>query len=226
MPVFRHPAARSGSGARPTSDAARTGRLPRSDHRARRWRWRFWKESRCSRRADGRSPRGLAARAGAGGAVVPVAGSARALLALPRLHWHDAWRRRRSHRTRRSDSQEQVGSRPEVRRRIPEQRISAPAAGRVRCGRRLPGDKGAGRSHPRERRGPAYVRRRRRASGCLRGTLPNPDVQREGRLSRRLEQGRRGRARGRRRDDAQPRADPGPAALPEEGAARSILRAR
>ena len=48
----------------------------------------------------------------------------------------------------------------------------------------------------------------------LRGALPDPDLQRAGRPSGRLEQGRRRRPRGRRRHDAQPRADPEPTALP------------
>ena len=62
--------------------------------------------------------------------------------------------------------------------------------------------------------------------GDLPGTLSNSDVQRAGRLSGCLEQGRRGRGRGRRRDDSQPRADPGPATLPDvepEGVRDSIL---
>ena len=52
----------------------------------------------------------------------------------------------------------------------------------------------------------------------LHGRLSDSAVQRAGRLSGRLEQGRRRRARGRRRNDAQPRADPGPAAPPDVGA--------
>ncbi len=59
---------------------------------------------------------------------------------------------------------------------------------------------------------------------ALHRTLPNPDLQRAGRLSRRLEQGRRGRSRGRRRDHPQPRADPKPTALPDLG--RSASRSR
>ena len=48
----------------------------------------------------------------------------------------------------------------------------------------------------------------------LHRTLSNPDLQRAGRPPGRLEQGRRGRSRRRRRGDAQPCADPKPAALP------------
>ena len=61
---------------------------------------------------------------------------------------------------------------------------------------------------------------RRQAAGGLRGALPDPDLQRAGRASGRLEQGRRRRSRGRRRRDAQPRAHPKPAALPDIGARR------
>src|SRR6266536_1867447 len=39
VPILGHPAARSRSGARPALNSARTGRLPQSDHQARRRRW-------------------------------------------------------------------------------------------------------------------------------------------------------------------------------------------
>jgi hypothetical protein len=111
----------------------------------------------------------------------------------------------------------QVGARPKVRRRLPEQWIPAAAAGRVRRSRRLRRDTRARRSHPGERRGAAYVRGGRHASRRVRERFPNSDVQRACRLSRRLEQGRRGRARERRRNDAQPRPAPEPATLPGVG---------
>ena len=65
-------------------------------------------------------PGGLAPRAGAGGRVISVAQRARSLQALPRVHGHDARRRRRPGRAWRDHPQEQVGPRPKVRRGLPE----------------------------------------------------------------------------------------------------------
>ena len=124
-------------------------------------------------RGAGGPPRGLAPGPRAGGRVVSMAEAARSLRALPRVHGHDARRRRRSDRAWRDDPREHVGTRPEVRRRLPEQRIPAGAARRVRRRRRLRADTRARRRHPRQRRRAADVRRRRRPSRGLRRALPN-----------------------------------------------------
>ncbi len=178
---------------------------------------------RCSCRADGRSRRGLAARAGAGGAVVPVAGSARALLRatasslarrepkapstsdLARATRKNKWGRDRKYVVAflSSGSPQQPLAEFVAADDYQETRELVAVIRGSDGGRRM---YGAGDALPR----------------CLRGTLSNPDVQRAGRLSGRLEQGRRGRARGRRRNDAQPRADPGPAAAPNVGQSRRV----
>jgi hypothetical protein len=67
------------------------------------------KAAASARRRMADPPRGLEPRARAGGRVVSVAGRARALLQLPRLHWYDARRRRGSHRAWRDASKKQVG---------------------------------------------------------------------------------------------------------------------
>ena len=59
----------------------------------------------------------------------------------------------------------------------------------------------------------------------LHGTLSNPDLQRPSRPPGRVEQDRRGRPRGRRRRDPQPRADPEPTALPHIGRAQPATAA-
>ena len=86
--------------------------------------------------------------------------------------------------------------------------------------RRLQGDARARRGHPWSDVGRRMYGASEHASRDLPGTLSNSDVQRAGRLSGRLEQGRRGHTRGRRHNDSQPRADPGPATLPDVGALR------
>ena len=171
--------ARPGSRAWASSHPARAGGLRQPGDRSRRPRWRgrrrcggsaraavadLPEEWRLVREREGESYRWPSGR----DQYAP----------LPRVHGSDACRRSRSDRARGDGSREQVGTRPEVRRRLPQRRLPPAAAGGVRRGGRLRAEPRARRGDPRQRRRAPHVRRRRCPPPALHGALPNPDLQR------------------------------------------------